>query len=459
MIWTNKMKCDLFDKETIKRFFSENYALLSVLVGFVLVSLSIGPYQNGDTQYEFQAASGILKWGIPYTNSFGNLVNQPPLGFYIQALLFKAFGASIQNGVLLTTLFGLGCVFFVYVIGKVIYNKTTGLLAAVLLAFTPWHLILSRSFLIDVQCLFFSLFSLSVGLIAVRKNSFKLFIASGFIFAAAFSTKLYAIFTLIPFLLYFVYIKRESFVRALCWVVAYVLPVLLISYLWYDVITNQGMFSIFYHSDLIQQNVGPAGTSYFFVSNFLTGYALGWFFIDAAILSLLVCFAQRKALQSFFVFDLICVIAIVCVVGTNMFLGVTLNLRAPYLNAIKYDYQALPFFALLAASLARKSLSMFKSAKQLASVKRKLFFFVAAVGLVLVFVTIFYSIYFINLFSTWNYLLFRVTPNVNLGYSLFNYAPIGRTALLWIFNIWDLHLYYQDFCGWAGINLVRCSDF
>jgi 4-amino-4-deoxy-L-arabinose transferase-like glycosyltransferase len=115
-----------FDKVSVKKLLSENYSLLSILIGFMLVSFSIGPYQNGDTQWEYEAAMGVIKWGMPYVNTFGNIMNQPPLGFYIEALFFKVFGLSIDTGVALVTLFGLGCIVLVYEIGKVVYNKTTG---------------------------------------------------------------------------------------------------------------------------------------------------------------------------------------------------------------------------------------------------------------------------------------------------------------------------------------------
>ena len=140
--------------DSIKNFLCENYPLIAILVGFVLVAISIGPYHNGDTAWEYDAVLGVIKYGLPYANGL-YLINQPPLGFYILAVFFKTVGLSINNGTFLVTLFGLGCVALVYGIGKAVYNKTTGLFAAALFAFSPWHLILSRTFLIDAQCLFF----------------------------------------------------------------------------------------------------------------------------------------------------------------------------------------------------------------------------------------------------------------------------------------------------------------
>ena len=140
----------------------------------MLVALSLGPYHNGDTAWEYDAVLGVMKYGLPYANGL-YLMDQPPLGFYIQAAFFKGFGLSINNGTFLVTLFGLGCVALVYAIGKTMYNKTTGFFAASLFAFSPWHLLLSRTFLIDVPCLFFSLLSLFVGIIAVQKEFVQTF--------------------------------------------------------------------------------------------------------------------------------------------------------------------------------------------------------------------------------------------------------------------------------------------
>lgn len=157
-------------------------------------------------------------------------MDQPPLGFYIQAVFSKAFGLSINNGTILVTLFGLGCIALVYGIGKFAYNKTTGFIASALLAFSPWHLVLSRSFLIDVPCLFFSLLSLFIGLIAVRRGPFKLFVVSGIVFAAAFNTKLYAVFILTPLLSFFFYNNPKNLKRMVTWLGAFSIPALLASY-------------------------------------------------------------------------------------------------------------------------------------------------------------------------------------------------------------------------------------
>jgi hypothetical protein len=416
-----------FDRANLGRLLSEHYPLLSVLTGFLLVSLSVGPYQNGDTVWEHDAMSGVLKYGLPYAN--GNLMDQPPLGFYIQAIFSKVFGLSINNGTFLVTLFGLGCIVLVYGIGKFAYNKTTGFIAATLLAFSPWHLVLSRSFLIDVPCLFFSLLSLFVGLIAVRRGSFRLFVVSGIVFAAAFNTKLYAVFILIPLFAFFFYNNPKNLKRIVTWLAAFSFPAFLSSYLWYQTITGLGILSILFHTDFITPFPGTIVPTYFFVYNFLVNYGLGWFFIDAIIVSLLVVLVYRKMFRKFLVFDLICLAAVVCVVSVNTFLGATLDLKAPFLNAFKYDYQALPFFCLIAASLTSKSIILFNSAKTKLKARKILYYSIALSGFILVPASILYNMHFVNLFSSANYLIFRVQTGVNVGYSIFNSAPTSGNIL------------------------------
>ncbi len=418
-----------FDAAVLKRLFIEYYPLLSVLIGFMLVSLSVGPYHNGDTAWEYDAVSGVTKYGLPYANS-SYLINQPPLGFYIQAGFLTAFGASISNGTFLVTLFGLGSVVLVYLIGKALYNRTTGFFAAALFAFNPWHIILSRTFLIDGVCLFFSLLSLFVGIIAIRRDSFKLILASGIIFAAAFSTKLYAVFILVPLLALFIYHGPRNPKRIVSWVVSFCLPATVASYLWYQTITGTGLISIFTHADFVIQEATSIAPSYFFVSNFLVSYGLGWLFIDAVILSLIACLALRRLLPKFLVSDAICVAAILFVVGVNTLLGTTLGLKAPYLNAIKYDYQTLPFFCFLAGSLITKSILFLKLGKTKIKQNKVVFFLIGSAGFILVAATLLYNIRYVNLFSSSNYLLFRVEPNVNFGYSLFNSTPLDTNSIL-----------------------------
>ena len=55
----------MFDKVYIKKLVIENSPFLIVLIGIALVTFSIGPYQNYDTDLEFEAASNVFKRACP----------------------------------------------------------------------------------------------------------------------------------------------------------------------------------------------------------------------------------------------------------------------------------------------------------------------------------------------------------------------------------------------------------
>ena len=92
---------------------SEGYPLAGILIGAALVSASIGPLHNVDTQLEFGAALGVVKWGMPFIN-YGHVINQPPLAFYLAAVFLRVFSPSYDIGVAIVTIIGLGCTVLVY---------------------------------------------------------------------------------------------------------------------------------------------------------------------------------------------------------------------------------------------------------------------------------------------------------------------------------------------------------
>jgi 4-amino-4-deoxy-L-arabinose transferase-like glycosyltransferase len=152
-----KRGISLFDKIDIKKLIIEFLPFLIILIGFALIAFSLGPYQSYDTNLEFEAASNVVKTGVPYVKAYGTAIDEPPLGFYVEALFLRVFGLSTGTGVALVTFFGFGSAVLMYLVGKELYGKSAGLFAAALFGLNPWQLALSRSFLIDTQCLFFSL--------------------------------------------------------------------------------------------------------------------------------------------------------------------------------------------------------------------------------------------------------------------------------------------------------------
>jgi 4-amino-4-deoxy-L-arabinose transferase-like glycosyltransferase len=414
----------MFSKHGLRKLLSEHYALIGILIGVALVSFTISPFRNGDTRLEYAAATGVVNWGMPYAYSIPNVIDEPPLGFYLSGLVFKIFGLSVNNGVALITLFGLGCTVLLYKIGKEIYDKTTGLFAAALFGLAPWELILTRSFLIDAQCLFFSLLTLYFGIFAIRKDSLKLTAISGIFFALALITKLYAVFMLIPLLLLYLHRRPKNLKQILSKLGIFVFPAVYSSFLWYQLILGKGLLYMVTHGDFTYLNAPEAAPTLTFVWDFLVNYGLGIFFVAATLFSLIIGLLFRKHLpKQTLLFDLVCLITVVSILSVNVYLAVALNLKVPYTSAVKYDYQALPFFSLLVASLASKIVFLFRVAKSQNRLGKILFFSIVFAGLLLLVVPIFSNMYYAHELSLSDYLLFRVEPDKLIGYSLFNYFP------------------------------------
>lgn len=406
-------------REALKVVLNKHSSLLGVLFGSVLVSISLGPYYNWDSLLEYAAASGVVKWGLPYI-TFGNLINEPPFGYYVDAFFFKTFGLSYETGVGVITLFGLGCVFLVYEIGKILYGERTGLLAAALFVLTPWHVVMSRVFLADVQCLFFSLLYLLVGIWAIRKGSLKILFASGVIFGVALLTKLFALFTLIPLSLIYIYWRPKDLKLALKGIVLFFLPAFLLQTLWYQFLSGRGMLSLFGHDDfnhLIPKGIVPP---YFFLFSFFVQNP-GLFLLLASVFSLLLSFSKRKSFARILAFDLIFLATIIGVAGLNMYLVLGRNLLIPYVDPIKYDYPLLPLFCWLAASLANKCYLLF-SQQSFKGKHQKLIFSIVMIGLFLLVASMIVNLKNLNWSTRTGFLFFRAEGG--LGYSLFRLSPV-----------------------------------
>jgi 4-amino-4-deoxy-L-arabinose transferase-like glycosyltransferase len=432
--YIKKQIASMLSKHNIRELLIENYSLLAILVGVVLISLPLGPFQNNDTQMEFRATQGILKWGYPYLEVEGNLFDLPPLGFYTAALFFLFFGSTIENGIALIMLFGLASTVMVYKLGKEVYSKSTGLFAAAFFALAPWQLILTRAFLVDAQCLFLSLLYLYFGVLAIRKDSVRLALVSGIFFAAALLTKQYAVFMLIPLILLYVYHRPRNPKQLLLQLGALILPAVHAVLWWYNIIMGKWLLYFVQHSDFGCINLPEVVPSYSFMATFLIDYGLGVFFVGAAVFSLMIgLFFWRRFPKQSVVFDLVCLVTVLFVLGLNMYLGVILNLKVPYTSAVKYSYQSLPFFSLVAGSLTSKSLLLLKSTIKAGQrhsnrQKRILLLSISLVGLFLLVTSIFASMSTARQLATVSHVIFRVQPDQDLGYTFL--IPFASSEML-----------------------------
>jgi 4-amino-4-deoxy-L-arabinose transferase-like glycosyltransferase len=408
-------------RKSFQSVFSGSIFLILILLGSGFVALSVGRYACEDSKLEYGAATGVLKWGYPYV-TFGNLINQPPLGYYIDSVFFRIvaiFGVNEESnqlygiGVSVITLFGLGCVFLVYELGKTLYGKRTGFLASALLGLTPWQVVMSTTFLIDAQCLFFSLLFLLTGILAIRKGSLKLFLLTGFLFGFAFLTKVFAVFFVIPLLIIFVSSRPKKVVHTIEAAVLFVLPAFTINYLWYGVLTNLGVDFVLHHGDFfpkIPQGIIP---SPFFVLNFFSNN-LSALFLAACAISFFITVYRRRLFKNFLGSDISLVATLLLIPAIDTSLVLRWNLWIPYVNLFKYVYPLVPLFCLLAASLADKFSIMHRENKTTA-IRHKLVPSIALAGLGLLAFTIARNLINLNALIGQEHAIFSVGGGLSIS--------------------------------------------
>ncbi len=412
--------------QPITRRLKEHFAIIGVLLGAAFLLLSLGPFSSWDSQVEFSAAMGIIQWGMPYT-SYGNMINMQPLGFYIAAFFLRTFGSSYTIGVAAAAIFALGSVFVMYKVGEALYGSRTGLLAAALFALAPWQLIMSRAFLVDVYCLFFSLLCLLVSIYALRKDSLKLFLLAGLVFGLALLAKLFAVFILIPLALIFLYSRPKSLKRSTVELALFILPASLLQYFWYEAISGRGLMSMFGHDDF--GTFLPVGlkASPFFNLSFLVE-SLGVFFILGCFLSLLVSFIYGRRFSKLFFLDLTCFVTVAGVMGLNLVLVFYGNLLVPYVNSIKYNFLTLPLLCLLGASAVEKCIMVSRTGNG-SPKRRKLAFYVAWVALYLILVSMASNFLALTDLAQHEWVSFKLPGD--LSYSFNRFTPVLSGGYVW----------------------------
>ena len=238
---------------------------------------------------------------------------------------------------------------------------------------------------------------------------------SGVFLGVAFLTKFYAIFMLVPLAVFYFYYPRRVLRNPLA-VLAFFLPVLVLLLIWYQGVCHISILTIFWQDDFKFYNT-TAGSmpSYLFTFNYLNAN-LGGFFLAATFISVLVTTFQAKLFRNVRAADVACIAAILVVLGVDSLLALGLNFKAPYTSAVKYDYQALPFFCLLAGSILVKGQSLFMGLKMKLT-RSALFFRIACLGAVCLVITIFSNFYYVNLYSQLSVVMFRVEGQVSYSFS------------------------------------------
>ena len=105
-----------------------------------------------------------------------------PIYYYFMTPFLWLFNYDPVGPAIMVALFGIATVWLIYRVGKEFFGSPVGLIAAGLYAISPLVVTYSRSSWNPNPMPFFSLLTLYLIYKALRKNSFKLFILSGFLF-------------------------------------------------------------------------------------------------------------------------------------------------------------------------------------------------------------------------------------------------------------------------------------
>ena len=210
---------------------NKKYLLISILI--IAALLRFWGLQNGDPRgdevfYGFRAIGPLDFDNAPAQPTPLELMNpntpwwtslsfhdHPPLVFWIQYAFMGIFGENVFAFRLPSAILGVASVYFLYLIGSLLFSRRVGLLSAALLAVTVNNVFISRVGLQESYVIFFTLLAVYFFLKALREDKYLIWM--GVALGLAFLTK-YTTFILIPiFLTYLLFFKRDYFRNAKLW--------------------------------------------------------------------------------------------------------------------------------------------------------------------------------------------------------------------------------------------------
>ena len=251
-------------------------------------------------------------------------------------------------------------------------------------------------------------------------------LATGIFFALAFLTKLFAVFTLIPLLLIIYLNRKESpFKLSLRKILLFAVPSLILQAVWFGGFANQNFFAVYFSSDFTHPVLVADPSAMFLPIIFVK--SAGWFLFLAGSLSVALAVLYRNKLAGFLRLDTVCLLTIAAIMGLDMLFVFGFHLTVPYVSAVKYNYTALPFLCLLAASLADKGGSLIKSmdrAKKAEWVKPV----IIGAGVILLSASLLESLFFLNAWT--GFVAFGVDSVVYYGFMVFSGAMENGSLLM-----------------------------
>lgn len=200
------MKFDLLDK-TLNFVFSKNntkYLLLLFIAGFILRSIiAINLPPNADEMVYATHAIDIIKSGLLQE------MHGLPIWFYLTDIAYRIFGVSLFSGRFLSIFFGSLSIIILYLLSKEFFSKRVSIIAAFILAFSPFHILMSLAEQ-DIAMMFFILLSSYFFVRTIKEQKDNLFILSTIFFSIAILIKPIAITFFPAFLIFLIYYYKKD---------------------------------------------------------------------------------------------------------------------------------------------------------------------------------------------------------------------------------------------------------
>jgi dolichyl-phosphate-mannose-protein mannosyltransferase len=142
------------------------------------------------------SATGLLE--APYTLFPGQINFSPPFYFTSIGVASRLFGGEPDRvAVFLNIVFGTGTVLAVWWMGRLWFGARAGMVAAMMLAFDQFHILMSRVVLTDAAFAMWFVLSLALLTRAVDRRDIRLAVLAGLVVGLAWNTKYHGWFALL----------------------------------------------------------------------------------------------------------------------------------------------------------------------------------------------------------------------------------------------------------------------
>jgi len=199
--------------KTLDIFFQKDktklYVLILFIMGFILRLTNV---INSGTSVD---ASGHALMAFDFISSgkLGTWNQSVGLWHFLTDIAYKLFGVGDFGARFVALLFGSFSIILIFLFVKEIFNKKTGLIAAFLLAFSPFHITETIPEM-DVAVMFFVLFGMLFFVKALKQDKRIMFVLSGMFIGTGILIKIYALLFVPALVIYSLYhIKKKDIVK------------------------------------------------------------------------------------------------------------------------------------------------------------------------------------------------------------------------------------------------------